>query len=111
MLHSVAVDLEAEQQAHQRALHWQLHWGCVGSCGPAPVHSMCVTDCEVDMYQCIDGAGPDKTQEDIDKCQDKVLAQVAKGNGVVRKEFVRAKVEKEDFLDHHYIHDDRPKVL
>jgi hypothetical protein len=64
------------------------------------------------MYQCIDGAGPGESQEDIDKCQAAVLDRVAKANGVVRKDISSAKKDKQfDFFDDDFVHDDRPAVL
>jgi len=81
-VHLMEQGMEQENQAHVRALHWALHWGCVEACGPEPADSMCVTECEVKMYQCIDGAGPGDTQADIDKCQSKLLAGIALKNGV-----------------------------
>jgi len=107
---SMSLDIawKAENQAHQKALHWALHWGCVSACGPHPINSMCVTECEVDMYQCIDKGDAGDSKMHVDKCQNAVLEKVAKENGVTRKDAIKKKkAGKEDFYEDDFVHDDR----
>merc|ERR1719287_46978 len=63
-----------------------MHSGCVAACKPSPVESKCVTACETAMYKCIDETGPNETDEDTKKCQDKTLAHYEETKGVKKEE-------------------------
>merc|ERR1719407_448770 len=63
-----------------------MHSGCVSACRPSPVESKCVTACEAAMYKCIDETGPNETEEDTKKCQDKTLKHYEETKGVKKEE-------------------------
>merc|ERR1719440_57386 len=70
--------------------------GCVDACKPpSPVDSHCVTDCQQDMYQCIDETGPNENEEHTKACQDKVLKKYEDLNKEPKKEEEKEEEKKE----------------
>merc|ERR1719482_1227077 len=65
----------ASQKVHFTAQQMkETKFGCVDACKPpSPVESKCVTDCQQDMYQCIDETGPNENEDNTKACQDKVI--------------------------------------
>merc|ERR1719321_2316407 len=65
----------ASQNVHFTAQQMkETKFGCVDACKPpSPVESKCVTDCQQDMYQCIDETGPNENEDNTKACQEKVM--------------------------------------
>merc|ERR550537_1853253 len=69
--------------------------GCVAACKPpSPVDSHCVTDCQQDMYQCIDETGPKENEKNTKACQDKVLKMYTDTKGLPEKKKEEKKEEE-----------------
>merc|ERR1719454_747457 len=71
-------------------------FGCEDACKPpSPVDSRCVTDCQQDMYQCIDETGPNENEKNTKACQEKVMKKYDEHNKEPKKEEEKKEEKKE----------------
>merc|ERR1719482_1131758 len=101
----------ASQNVHFTAQQMkETKFGCVDACKPpSPVESKCVTDCQQDMYQCIDETGPNENEDNTKACQDKVIQTYEDLNKEATKEKKEEKAEEKkekkessSFLQHDF---------